>query len=176
MKRPIVLLLWAASLVACAHTYETSRRLRTEEMLERDGAVYVARPEAGTYGHRTYERSPEYTVRAIADAFREHASTVAVGAIPEAYEGALESARSLEARYAVVPEIEHWEDRATEWSGKSDRLRVDIHVYDVATGEPVDSVEIEGRSRWLTFGGDHPQDLLDEPVADYVDGLYGAGR
>ncbi|WP_254924651.1 DUF4823 domain-containing protein [Aeromonas sp. A35_P] len=30
----------------------------------------------------------------------------------------------------------------------------------------------EGKSKWATFGGDHPQDLLPEPTEKYVNSLY----
>jgi Domain of unknown function (DUF4823) len=36
----------------------------------------------------------------------------------------------------------------------------------------VASTLISGQSKWATFGGDHPQDLLPEPLNSYVESLY----
>lgn len=74
--------------------------------------------------------------------------------------------------YLVVPIILHWEDRATEWSGKSDRLEIQLSVYDLETQEELASSVLTGKSKWSTMGGDHPQDLLPDPVNSYVESLY----
>jgi hypothetical protein len=94
------------------------------------------------------------------------------GAVVESFEEALASARARDFRYAVLPVISHWEERATEWSGIPDRVAIKIHVADVATGEVIDSADVSGKSRWLTFGGDHPEELLPSPIDDYVSSLF----
>jgi hypothetical protein len=45
-------------------------------------------------------------------------------------------------------------------------------VIDLASGQPVSSATIDGTSGLATFGGDHPQDLLPEPIKKYVDQLF----
>ena len=74
--------------------------------------------------------------------------------------------------YFVDPVILHWEDRSTEWSGKSDRLEVQLKIVDVVSRGEIASTVISGKSKWLTFGGDHPQDLLKSPIEGYVESLY----
>jgi len=64
--------------------------------------------------------------------------------------------------------ILHWEERAT----KSDRVEVKIVVMAVESGTIIDSVVIKGKSKGFTFGGDHPQDLLPEPIDMYVASLF----
>jgi len=88
------------------------------------------------------------------------------------HEDALRFARGKNFIYLVYPTILHWEDRATEWSGKSDRVEVKIQVVDVKAGLPVETVLIKGRSGLGTLGGDHPQDLLPEPIEGFVSSLY----
>lgn len=73
--------------------------------------------------------------------------------------------------YYVVPEILHWEDRNTEWSGIPDRVEIKLVVYDTLRSE-LASVVVSGKSKWATFGGDHPEDLLPEPLRQYVESLY----
>jgi hypothetical protein len=69
------------------------------------------------------------------------------------------------------PIIVLWEDRATEWSGRPDRIIIRITMLDVASGQIVDVSTIQGSSKWATLGGDHPQDLLPVPMRRYVAGL-----
>jgi hypothetical protein len=52
------------------------------------------------------------------------------------------------------------EDRATEWSGISDKAEVNISIYDVTIGRRITNATVGGRSPYFTFGGDHPQDIL----------------
>jgi hypothetical protein len=80
--------------------------------------------------------------------------------------------QSTSVDYFVVPEILHWEDRNTEWSGKKDTLEIKLSVFDAADGTTLATTIISGKSKWATFGGDHPQDLLPEPVNRYVETLY----
>ena len=90
----------------------------------------------------------------------------------ENYDTALNSARQGDYTYLFFPTITHWEDRATEWSGIPDQIAVKLTVIDLASGQPVSSATIEGTSGLATFGGDHPQDLLPEPLKAYVDQLF----
>jgi hypothetical protein len=78
--------------------------------------------------------------------------------------------------YYVEPQILHWEDRATEWSALPDKIEIKISVYDASLGTELASSVLTGRSKWATLGGDHPQDLLPEPVRGYVDALYGVQK
>jgi hypothetical protein len=76
------------------------------------------------------------------------------------------------AKYYAVPEILHWEDRATEWSGIKDKLEIKLTVYEAARPAPVASTVLSGKSKFMTFGGDHPQDLLPALIGAYVQSLY----
>ena len=68
--------------------------------------------------------------------------------------------------------ILHWEDRATQWSGKTDKITIKYSVYDTATGQVLASSVMSASSKWATFGGDHPQDLLPHPTQQFVDKLF----
>lgn len=85
---------------------------------------------------------------------------------------ALDSAKSKKVDYLVYPEILHWEDRSTEWSGKSDLVTIKIQILDVKSGETISAATIDGKSGLWTFGGDHPQDLLPTPIQEYFSKLF----
>ncbi len=129
-------------------------------------------PENGRYGTAEYQASGQQTAQAIYSAFSKRVVRVSLSTQKPSYENQLELAQTHNFTYLVQPEILHWEERATEWSGKPDRIEVKISIVQVETGKTIDSVTVKGKSKWGTFGGDHPQDLLPKPIDDYVDSLF----
>ena len=162
-----IVLALCAALVGCTHTYELDR-LPGKTKIGSDARIYVAEPAPGKYDVRPYTESGRQTRDAIAQAFAGRVAKVEIGVQQEGKEVALASARQRGDTLAVVTVIEHWEERATEWTGKPDRIELRIEIFDVATGALVDSAFVSGKSRWATFGSDHPQDLLPRAVGDYV--------
>ncbi len=72
----------------------------------------------------------------------------------------------------IIPEILHWEDRATEWSGKPDKIEIKVTIHEGQDSKELTSAIISGKSKWATFGGYHPQDLLPEPLNKYIESLF----
>lgn len=142
------------------------------QKLNTRGIVYVSVPEDGRYGQTIYAGSGQNTMQIVVMAFSEHSSRVEGGRAHQSFDESLAAARNMGASYLVVPTILHWEDRATEWSGIPDKASIKVAVFNVSTGVNLDSVIIKGRSGIATFGGDHPQDLLPQPVEEYVSSLF----
>ncbi len=111
------------------------------------------------------------TANTVRSAFSKNASKVTITTDCKGQE-CLESIDPNAYGYFVQPIILHWEDRATEWSGKSDKVEIQIITYDSKTQKEIGNTTYTGKSKWLTFGGDHPQDLLEEPTLKYVESLY----
>lgn len=154
-------------LLSCAHSYALDRQMQSG-LLPPHATLYVSLPEPGRYGEKPYEMSGRQTGEAIVRAFAPEVDRVILGTRTESADAARLSAQAQDASHLVYPTILHWEDRATEWSGVPDRLRLQIRIYGVASGKLLDSAEVSGKSRWATFGGDHPEDLLDRAVGDYL--------
>ena len=112
------------------------------------------------------------TSQILMASFAKRTSVVEIGTSYQRQEDALGFARGKSFAYLVYPTILHWEDRATEWSGIPDKVEVKIQLFNVREGSPVETVFIKGKSGLATFGGDHPQDLLPEPVEKFVSSLY----
>ena len=169
--RQVLMLLLVALLSGCASTYRQDVVSAPSAKLQRGQAIVIATPRNGSYERKVYWASGEQTALAIHAAFARFSDRVAVSArcadlpclLAEGHQGVA---------YYVVPEILHWEDRNTEWSGVPDRVEVKIVVSNAATRDVIASVVLAGKSKWATFGGDHPQDLLPEPIKQYLDGLY----
>jgi len=161
----------AVALSGCASTYKQEVVTPQKAKLERGKAVLVATPKNGAYEDKGYQGSGRQTAAAVQAAFARFSNRVVVSArcadLP-----CLQSESAGLYAYLIVPEILHWEDRATEWSGIPDRIEVKLVVSDAQSGIEVSSIVVSGKSKWATFGGDHPQDLLPEPVREYVESLY----
>lgn len=137
--------------------------------LDRQMPVTIATPLDGRYETTSYPASGDMTAAAVKTAFSHYANQVTV----------VNSCRELvclrqqtPSGYYVVPEILHWEERATEWSGIPDKIEVKLAIYGPTGAQPLGSTILSGKSKWATFGGDHPQDLLHEPIAEYVKAQY----
>jgi hypothetical protein len=132
-------------------------------------SIYVSLPEDGKDDRpKTYVDSGSWTLSAIETALLDAGVAVKTGSQPETVEAALLSAQEAEAEILVYPEISNWEDRATEWSGKPDRIGLRMRLFDAKSGTVLDDQVIDAKSRWATLGGDHPQDLLPGLISEWV--------
>ena len=174
MKRLAFVLIFMLS--GCAHTYEFKPSDRSGGGLDLppEPSFFVAVPADGQYGSQTYAGSGRMVRDAIVSALSQHVREVQAAVEFASLAENLAAARTSGRGFLVQPTIVHWEDRATEWSGKPDRMSVRLELYDVSSGENVDTVMISGKSRWATMGGDHPQELLEEPLKTYASRIFGS--
>ncbi|OAT77623.1 DUF4823 domain-containing protein [Mangrovibacter phragmitis] len=170
MKNSILAIV-ALSVVGCSAKYNVNNIEEKTELLMKDTPVSISVPANGMYGNQTYTGSGKATAMAIREAFSHYTDNVNIfydcGDL-----SCLNANHKIDHGYYVVPQILHWEDRATEWSGLPDRITIKIVIYSAESNRRVAATMISGKSKWATFGGDHPQDLLAEPVNSYVAGLY----
>jgi len=168
---PLLPLFIALGLGGCASTYQSQVVTAPGAKLDRTQPVLIATPKMGSFEHKDYPESGRQTAEALHVAFARFSNRVVVSA-PCADLACLQAEPAGRSGYLVVPEILHWEDRNTEWSGLPDRIEIKVLVTDARSGREVAAIVLTGKSKWATFGGDHPQDLLPEPVKQYVDSLY----
>lgn len=159
---------------ACTATYQQTNVTDTPLIkLDPQGKILVATSKNGTYSTKNYQRSGQMTSQAIKASFDRHTNTVSITTACKSVDSCLDEANGYGYyTYLVFPEILHWEDRATEWSGKPDRIEIKLTLFSVENGERIHSTILSGRSKWVTFGGDHPQDLLPEAINGYISSLY----
>jgi len=156
----------------CRTTSVTPVSGSSTKKLDRTANVYITTPNDGNYGKEEYRGSGSEVTSALQAAFTRYANDVIVGGAVDSTSDAIDAAKRKGCQYSVIPKINHWEDRATEWSGIRDKLVVYIKVVSVEDAAEVTSVEVSGKSSWFTFGGDHPQDLLKSPIQQFVKTLY----
>jgi len=171
MRIPAVLTM-AVALSGCADSHQWLPHQSGSAHLNRTDKIYIATPVDGEYGDHVYKGSGRNTAQIIYSAFLPRTTTVIVGSTASNLDLALEHARRSGKEIVVLPTILHWEDRATEWSMIPDKVEVNITVVQVSSGAVISSGVVKGESGIATFGGDHPQDLLPEPIEAFVSSLY----
>ena len=167
-----IMLIATIALSGCADSHRTQKIVSSNTRLSPQHSICVSVPVDGVYGDKYYTGSGTTTAQTIRSAFLLHANDVRLLSGPATLEDAAHQSVGLGCDYLVFPTILHWEDRATEWSGIPDRVEVKVVLMALDTEQSLESVVIKGRSGLSTFGGDHPQDLLPEPVKEFVSSLY----
>lgn len=171
MKRLLFLSILAALCSGCVHTC-TARTISRTDPLSTNAAALVALPEDGRFEKIVYPGSGRKAALAVSQAFGKRLRSVDVTAQTGALTKHLEQARAGKFDYLIVPTVIHWEDRATEWSGRSDRIEIEVRAVDVPSEKTISLGSVTGKSKWATFGGDVPEDLLAAPLGSYVDWLF----
>jgi len=165
--------LWFIALLGagCIHTY-TAMSISRNGVLRTNATALVALAEDGRFEKIDYPGSGRKTALAVSEAFARHLRMVDVTAQTGSFSQHLEQARTGRFDYLVVPTVVHWEDRATEWSGRPDRIEIEIRAVDVPSTNTISLGSITGKGKWATFGGDVPEDLLALPLGVYVNWLF----
>jgi len=174
MRKSVFLALCVVALFGCHAKYQVNNLAASEiGRLDRRKAVYIAIPIDASYGSKKYAGSGQIVTQELANAFSRAAARVQIAEKSMATtEEVVAAAARADAGYAVIPTIAHWEQRATEWSGRPSRMAIRVVVLDAATGKQVSSTAVEGRSRIFSFTSTSPESLLKEPLATYVSGIY----
>lgn len=136
--------------------------------LRGNSRVYVALPEDALDKKEPVPGSGRRVAVAIHDAFKRHTRNVLMGRSTETLDEAIRHARELEYEYVAMPTLLKWEDRPTEWTGVRDKLQIKIDLVSVQTGEVLRGTTFDAKGKWMTDGGETPQDLLAEPIDKFV--------
>lgn len=170
MLRFAVLVLAAVFCVGCVATYRLTPIVLPEghRQLPPGASLLVGVSADGAFEAKPYHGSGNETTTEVVRAFSRCGTKVEGLREAASLDDGVAQARSRGFTYYLHPTILHWEDRATEWSGKRDKISIRLQVIEIETGRTVSAVTIEGKSKWATFGGDHPQELLADPLTEYA--------
>jgi hypothetical protein len=164
-------------LAACTASYkqsETSGLAASSVRLDSAKNVFVSVSPDGQYGSRTYAGTGRLVAQQTAAAFSRYARRVEIGGGPAASrDELLAAARKAGAGYLVMPNISHWEPRATEWSGVPSRVSMSLTVIDAETGVEIRSALLESRSAVVTLVRPNPDNLSQQMIDQQVSALYG---
>ncbi|HWT96515.1 MAG TPA: DUF4823 domain-containing protein [Terriglobales bacterium] len=160
-------------LSGCVSKYRVDAYTPPAAHIEKEASFYVPLPQNGQFDGTEYPNSGSQTAAELRAALLVHVSKVEVGTTKaEDLTAALAEAKKRGLDHLAQADILHWEDRATEWSGIPDKITLKLSIYDVQSGALLSSTVTAASSKWGTLGGDHPQDLLPEPIKRFVDPLF----
>lgn len=159
-------------LAGCADSHNWMPQQNGSTRIAANDRILISTPQDGEYGTHVYSGSGRSTAKIIYNATSARSRLVRFGGVAENFEDAVSQAQRNDQDILIFPTILHWEDRATEWSMIPDKVEVKVDVVNVRTGDVISSGIIKGSSGLATLGGDHPQDLLPEPVAEFVSSLF----
>lgn len=162
----------AIALSGCASKQRVDALQPPASRLSPQASFYVVKPKDAQYANELYPGSGEMTALASVGALARHVGKIEQAQETEDLSQAIASAKKRGLTHVLEPMILHWEDRATEWSGIPDKITIKYSVYDVQSGQSLSSGVVSASSKWATFGGDHPQDLLPLPSRKFIDNLF----
>ena len=173
MRSSLIIIILSVLLYGCADTSKIQQDpVYANFSIEKESSVYISLPKDGRYGDKLYKGSGQTVTNIIRSSLLQFIMQADVASSFENYKNAISAAEEQGYDYLFFATILHWEDRATEWSGISDKADIKIVVIDINTLEVKSSATIMGSSGLATFGGDHPQDLLPTPVAEYINAFF----
>jgi Domain of unknown function (DUF4823) len=151
---------------SCGPSVSVSRPAGATGSVGGNDRVCVATAVDGRHETRVYAGSGQKVTRRTAHALREHHADVVIIGTSDLQRLA-EECRSQEGRFVVVPEILEWEDRASGWSGRPDRVEVQLTLHDVASASAVRSVSVTVQTNFWSsafgeWGNRPPEALLSE--------------
>ncbi len=136
-------------------------------------SVFVAMPPDGKFNSDRNIGSGKKTSKIIAKILSSHFRIVKLAKRPKSKKNNLLNARKQKSSALVIPEILHWEDRNTFWSGKPDKIRVKLTIYDVNKGKVLTSKTFNLNSEWsMMTTSNEPEQLLIVPVKKYFSALF----
>jgi hypothetical protein len=164
-------------LAACTASYkqrETGGLEASSVRLDASKNVFVSVSPDGQYGSKVYPGTGRTVAQKTAAAFSRYVRRVEVGGRPvSSRDELLAAARNAGAGYLVIPNVTHWEQRATEWSGIPSRVSMSLTVIDTQTGAEVRSALLESRSAVMTMIRPNPDNLAQEMIDQQVSAFYG---
>jgi len=162
----------ALILIGCAGLqYASSDNQKSSVNLDSSGSAYIVKPADAMYGTKVCQGSGYMVGKIIKGSFSRHLNKVELSkdAIDEK-EGLIKAKREGYT-YFVYPIVLCWEDHATEWNGKPDKAEVKMVIFNVSSGNVIDSSVVKKTGPWMTAGG-HPKDILPKAMDKYVSSLF----
>lgn len=155
-------------LVGCKSTLHIQGYRAPTNRLDPHGAVFIIVPPDA------YDEpgSGMACARTFLEAFRPFADRIRLSDEVAILGVQLTNAADQGFSYVLNTTIYRWEEEPTEWTGKPDRLDIEVRILQAADGRTVSETRFDGKSKWATFGGDHVEDLLRPLAQDWVRAMY----
>jgi hypothetical protein len=160
------------ALGGCSSKYRTDNH-EVIQTVAPGSSFYIKLPKDGIFGEINYMNSGQMLSNEVYKQLLPYSESVYRAENVEDLDEAFDNAADKKLNFLIDPEILHWEDRATEWSGRPDRITIKYQAYNVNDKVLLATSTLSASSKWATFGGDHPVDLLPVPTEQFVSSLLG---
>ncbi|MFK5984652.1 MAG: DUF4823 domain-containing protein, partial [Pseudomonadota bacterium] len=135
-------------------------------------AVTIAMPADGKFNGKRNPGSGKKTIKVLSKILSSYFQTVKLSQKPKSKRSNVLAARKQQSTVLVIPEILHWEDRNTFWSGKPDKITIKLRIIHVKTGKTLTTKTFKLSSEWsINSSTNKPEQLLIEPVKKYFASL-----
>lgn len=142
----------------------------TNIKLDRAIPVMILYSEDGAFGNEVYNGSGSIISNLLLRNFALYAENVFD--LPNIHSlSELKATSNINNAYYVIPQILHWEERATEWSGIPSRISLKINIYDKSLNR-LSGIILEGKSASMTLVRKSPDKLIEEDIQEYIQSLY----
>jgi hypothetical protein len=172
--RKLLIIIISLILSGCASVQYNRLTKEPLPKLDSSGSAYVLVPDDAMYFTKKCIGSGELIGNVIYVNFSKYLKRVEIAPSGEKLIDGMRKAKDSGFTYLVDSKILRWEDHPTEWSGQMDRIDMQMDIHDVKANRLIDSVNFVGRGTWVTWGGYHPQHILNKGMPEYVDSLFQA--
>jgi len=150
----------------CA-TSRTNIQIPLKSEIDKTKIIYVMQAKDGAYGDIKYNGSGLNVSRRILSILRKVQPLAQL--VEETNEtDAAKNAKEKGASYLIVPDLLHWEDRATEWSGYRDKVQIELRLLSLDPLDVISSQDYSTTNNSITFLNTKPEDLLDERFEEFI--------
>jgi len=144
--------------------------LHPQAAMQANARVLIVTPEMGHYEDIDYPGSGNEVASALAKEIQTYSQQISVIPTPVKIENIRDE--DLQRHdYVFIPEILHWEDRATGWSFRPDRIEVRFDIYN-SQRALVNSYLVTGRSAYVVWVSRQPNSLLKKPIRDMLETFF----
>ncbi|MGI5055715.1 DUF4823 domain-containing protein [Treponema socranskii] len=157
-------------LISCTSTYRYSINNPSDKKLERNKIIAIATSEDGLYGSDIYTGSGRILSHIIKKELITYSSKTIIFENKESIIDFSEEDIS-KYDYVIIPEILHWEDRATAWSGLPDKVEFSVNIYN-SKRELLKSTVLSGKSARMTLRSTDPSELIEKPLNDFFKSVF----
>ena len=170
MKRIVVVMLLCFCITACARMNIVPIS-ESAKKLDRSGKVFVVTGVDGKFGSTVYTGTGDEFTSLVMVEFAKYATGYEI--LPHMpLTNAVSEAKAKDAKYVVTPEILHYEDRNTPWSGRLDQITVKVTVYLADDGSMAQSSMVTANNQWATLVNNRPMVLINKPLVEMVKNFY----
>ena len=172
LKKLILLFIPQLFFTSCLSTYRYNYDNPQNEPLISNKKIAISVSQDGYYGDDVYKGSGLEVSNAIKEELNKYSHKTLI----------LRKKQSLndfsitelsEYDYIIIPQILHWEDRATAWSGKPDKIEVYIDIYN-SQKQLLKSGSFYGESAKSTLLSNDPSVLIQKPIKIFFETVFSA--